>query len=166
MTVASRIGVMNAGRLEQVAVPRRLYEEPASRWVAEFVGDINLFEGEVTAREPLRLRVVTHTAGELVVAQPMAPISESKVAVAIRPEKIRLALRRPAGDAAAINCVEGAITDASYLGGRTVYKIKLDGGAVLHAAQANTARLDADGYGLNQRVVAWFTPDDCLVLER
>ncbi|MGJ4952188.1 ABC transporter ATP-binding protein [Bradyrhizobium sp. HKCCYLS20291] len=166
MTVASRIGVMNAGKLEQVAVPRRLYEEPASRWVAEFVGDINLFEGEVTAREPLRLRVATSTAGELVAAQPVTPVTESKVAVAIRPEKIRLALRRPAGDAATINCVEGAITDASYLGGKTVYKIKLDGGAVLHASQANTARLDADGYGMNQRVVAWFTPDDCVVLER
>ncbi|NPV24407.1 ABC transporter ATP-binding protein [Bradyrhizobium aeschynomenes] len=166
MTVASRIGVMNAGKLEQVAVPRRLYEEPASRWVAQFVGDINLFEGEVTAREPHRLRVSTTTAGELVAAQPVAPIDESKVAVAIRPEKIRLALRRPAGDAAAINCVEGVISDASYLGGKTVYKIRLDGGAAVHAAQTNTARLDADGYGLNQRVVAWFTPDDCVVLER
>ncbi|MGJ4897410.1 ABC transporter ATP-binding protein [Bradyrhizobium oligotrophicum] len=166
MTVASRIGVMNAGRLEQVAAPRRLYEEPVSRWVAEFVGDINLFEGEVTARESHRLRITTAAAGELAAAQPVSPISESKVAVAIRPEKIRLALRRPAADAAAINCVEGAISDASYLGGKTVYKIKLDGGAVLHASQANTARLDADGYGLNQRVVAWFTPDDCVVLER
>jgi putrescine transport system ATP-binding protein len=166
MTVASRIGVMNAGRLEQVAAPRRLYEEPASRWVAEFVGDINLFEGEVTARELHRLRVSTASAGELAAAQPVAPTSESKVAVAIRPEKIRLALRRPAGDAGAINCVEGIISDASYLGGKTVYKITLDGGAVIHAAQANTARLDADGYGLNQRVVAWFTPDDCVVLER
>ncbi|WP_315810582.1 ABC transporter ATP-binding protein [Bradyrhizobium sp. SZCCHNR3107] len=166
MTVASRIGVMNAGRLEQVAAPRRLYEEPVSRWVAEFVGDINLFEGEVTARESHRLRITTAAAGELAAAQPVTPISESKVAVAIRPEKIRLALRRPVADAAAINCVEGAISDASYLGGKTVYKIKLDGGAVLHASQANTARLDADGYGLNQRVVAWFTPDDCVVLER
>ena len=137
--------------------------------MAEFVGDVNLFEGEVTAREPHRLRVATANAGGLVAAQPVVPISESKVAVAIRPEKIRLALRRPAADAAAaaaINCVEGAITGASYLGGKTVYKIKLDGGAVIHAAQANTARLDADGYGLNQRVVAWFTPDDCVVLER
>src|SRR3954447_4859780 len=113
MTVASRIGVMNAGRLEQVAAPRRLYEEPASRWVAEFVGDINLFEGEVTAREPHRLKVSTANAGELLAAQPVTPTTETKVAVAIRPEKIRLARRGPAADAAtaaAINRVEGAIT--------------------------------------------------------
>jgi len=170
MTVASRIGVMNAGRLEQVAVPRRLYEEPASRWVAEFVGDINLFDGEVTAREAHRLTVVTRDAGELVAAQPVNPTAELKVAVAIRPEKIRLGLRGPAAQAGAagrtINQVEGVIADANYLGGSTVYKIKLEGGAVIHASLANTARLDADGYGLGQRVVAWFAPDDCVVLER
>ena len=51
MTVAGRIGVMDAGRLEQVATPRELYEAPASRWIAEFVGDVNMFEGEVSARE-------------------------------------------------------------------------------------------------------------------
>ena len=51
MTVADRIGVMDAGRLEQVATPRELYEAPASRWVAEFVGDVNIFEGQVESRE-------------------------------------------------------------------------------------------------------------------
>src|SRR6201984_551731 len=50
MTVASRIGVMDAGRLDQVASPRELYEAPASRWIAEFIGDVNLFEGELTSR--------------------------------------------------------------------------------------------------------------------
>src|ERR1700741_4460521 len=57
MTMASRIGVMDAGRLEQVATPRDLYETPASRWIAEFVGDINLFEGEVGAIDAGRLGV-------------------------------------------------------------------------------------------------------------
>ncbi|MGC2778293.1 MAG: ABC transporter ATP-binding protein [Bradyrhizobium sp.] len=167
MTVASRIGVMNAGKLEQVAVPRRLYEEPASRWVAKFVGDINVFEGEITAREAHRLTIATREAGDLVAVQPLTPLAETKVAVAIRPEKVRLARRGPATDAtAAINRVEGVVADASYLGGKTVYKVMLDDGAVIHASQANTARLDADAYGVGHRVVAWFAPDDCVVLER
>src|SRR5450756_302406 len=55
MTVADRIGVMDAGRLEQVATPRELYEAPASRWVAEFVGDVNLFDGQVASRDAHRL---------------------------------------------------------------------------------------------------------------
>ena len=59
MTMANRIGVMDAGRLEQVATPRELYEAPASRWVAEFVGDVNLFDGEVASREHNRLTVAT-----------------------------------------------------------------------------------------------------------
>ncbi|WP_316190561.1 ABC transporter ATP-binding protein [Bradyrhizobium sp. SZCCHNS2096] len=169
MTVANRIGVMDAGRLEQVATPRRLYEEPASRWIAEFVGDVNLFEGEVKGHEPHRLTIATHNAGELVAAAPLMPLTETAVAVAIRPEKVRLARRGPATDALtahAINRMEGVITEANYLGGTTVYKVKLDSGAVLRAAAANTARLDVDGYGVSHRVVAWFTPDDCVVLER
>src|SRR4030088_2610067 len=59
MTMASRIGVMNAGKLAQVATPRELYEAPRSRWIAEFVGDINLFDGEVSSREAGRLTILT-----------------------------------------------------------------------------------------------------------
>ena len=55
MTVAGRIGVMDAGRLDQVATPRELYEAPASRWIAEFIGEINVFEGQVESREHHRL---------------------------------------------------------------------------------------------------------------
>src|SRR6202040_2095245 len=68
MTVASRIGVMDAGRLEQVATPRELYEAPTSRWIAEFVGDVNLFEGQIESREAGRLAVSTRAAGTLIVA--------------------------------------------------------------------------------------------------
>ena len=59
MTVAGRIGVMDAGRLEQVATPRDLYETPATRWIAQFVGDINLFEGQVSTAEADRLAIAT-----------------------------------------------------------------------------------------------------------
>ena len=61
---------------------------------------------------------------------------------------------------------EGVVTDVSYLGGFTTYKVKLDSGAVVRSSMANTARLDIDAYSASQRVVAWFTPDDCVVLEQ
>jgi len=169
MTVASRIGVMDRGRLEQVAAPRVLYEAPASRWIAEFVGDINVFEGEVASREIGRLVIATRDAGTIVVAEPRQPVAKDKVAVAIRPEKVKLARRGPAADDAAhahaINRLEGVVTDVGYLGGFTTYKVKLDSGAVLRSSMANTARIDIDAYSPSHRVVAWFTPDDCLVLE-
>ena len=169
MTVAGRIGVMDAGRLEQVATPRELYEAPGSRWVAEFVGDVNLFEGQVEARENGRLAIATRDAGTVHVAEPRQPVAKASVCVAIRPEKVKLARRGPASDAVnthAINRLEGVVIDVGYLGGLTTYKVKLDSGAVLRSSMANTARLDVDAYSASQRVVAWFTPDDCVVLEQ
>src|SRR6188472_3913458 len=68
MMMADRIGVMDNGRLEQVATPRKLYEAPASRWVAGFVGDINLFEGDVIMQEHRRLMVTTRDSDAIVVA--------------------------------------------------------------------------------------------------
>jgi putrescine transport system ATP-binding protein len=167
MTVAGRIGVMDAGRLEQVATPRELYEAPASRWIAEFVGEINLFDGEIASHELNRLAITTRDAGTIMVAEPRQPISKETVCVAIRPEKVKLSRRGPASDAVnshSINRLEGVVTDVSYLGGVTTYKVKLDSGAVVRSSMANTARLDIDAYSASQRVVAWFTPDDCVVL--
>jgi putrescine transport system ATP-binding protein len=169
MTMAGRIGVMDAGRLEQVATPRELYEAPGSRWVAEFVGDVNLFEGQVEAHENSRLAIATRDAGTVFVAQPRQPVTKASVCVAIRPEKVKLSRRGPASDAAnahAINRLDGVVTDVGYLGGLTTYKVKLESGAVLRSSMANTARIDIDAYSAGQRVVAWFTPDDCVVLEQ
>jgi putrescine transport system ATP-binding protein len=169
MTVAHRIGVMDGGRIEQVATPRELYEAPNSRWIAEFVGDVNVFEGEVASREAGRVTISTKDAGAIVAAEPRQPITNTAICVAIRPEKVKLSRRGPvsdAGNAHAINRLEGIITEVNYLGGLTTYKAKLDSGAVLRSSMANTARLEFDAYMAGQRVVAWFTPDDCVVLER
>jgi putrescine transport system ATP-binding protein len=173
MTVAGRIGVMDAGRLEQVAAPRELYEAPRSRWIAEFVGDINLIEGKLDtsgeARPTMarRLAIATAQAGTIYVAEPRQPLTRTNLCVAIRPEKVKLSRRPPVSDdTRAINRLEGMVTDVSYLGGITSYKIKLDNGAVLRSSMANTARLDLDAYSPSQRVVAWFSPEDCVVLEQ
>ncbi|KRP93920.1 ABC transporter ATP-binding protein [Bradyrhizobium yuanmingense] len=168
MTMASRIGVMKSGKLAQVANPRELYEAPRSRWIAEFVGDINLFDGESKLRDGHRLVIGTRDAGALVVAEPREAVGTGKLAVAIRPEKVKLSRRGPvseAGRETAINTLEGVIADICYLGGTTTYKVKLDTGGMLQASVANSARLDVDAYSLNQHVVAWFTPDDCVVLQ-
>src|SRR3984885_11321596 len=125
MTVADRIGVMDHGRLEQVASPRELYEAPNSRWIAEFVGDVNMFEGEIRPGEAGRLLVATRDAGTIIVAGPRQPLAKAIVSVAIRPEKIKLSRRVSASDAIhahAINRLEGVVTDVSYLGGLTSYR--------------------------------------------
>jgi putrescine transport system ATP-binding protein len=169
MTVANRIGVMSAGQLDQVATPHELYEAPASRWIAEFIGDVNLFEGQVEQRELRRLTVSTRDAGTLLATAPRDPVTRPTVSVAIRPEKIKLSRQGPIAETAhakSINRLEGVVTDVGYLGATTTYKVKLDSGATVRASMANTARLGVDAYSLGQRVVAWFTPDDCVVLEQ
>jgi putrescine transport system ATP-binding protein len=169
MTMADRIGVMKDGRLEQVATPRKLYEAPCSRWVAEFVGDINIFEGESRPDQVGRVAITTRDAGTIFASAPSDPSTQSQVCVAVRPEKISLSRCSPPSDADhahAANRLEGIITDANYLGGVTIYKVKLDSGVALRASIANIARLDTDIYSAGQRVVASFSPDDCVVLER
>src|SRR4051812_7868122 len=169
MTVADRIGVMDSGRLEQVATPRQLYEAPGSRWIAEFVGDINMLEGQLESRDAHLLTIATRDAGMIVAAEPRQPLAKTTICVAIRPEKVKLSRRGPVSDAAgaiSMNRLEGVVTEVNYLGGVTTYKIKLDTGAILRASMANTARLDMNAYSASQRVTAWFTPDDCVVLEQ
>jgi putrescine transport system ATP-binding protein len=167
MTMADRIGVMDTGRLEQVATPRQLYEAPASRWIAEFVGDINMLEGQIENGDQHRLTIATRDAGTIIAAEPRLPLSKTTICVAIRPEKVKLSRRGPVSDGAIpMNRLEGVVTEVNYLGGVTTYKVKLDTGAVLRASMANTARLEMDAYNASQRVTAWFAPDDCVVLEQ
>ncbi|MET3843370.1 putrescine transport system ATP-binding protein [Bradyrhizobium sp. OAE829] len=108
MTMAGRIGVMDAGRLEQVATPRELYEAPHSRWVAEFIGDVNLFDGEVGWRENNRLLVTTREGVTLAVTEPRQRVTKAMVCVAIRPEKVKLSRRAPVSDAANTHAIKPA----------------------------------------------------------
>jgi len=169
MSMADRIGVMRDGKLQQVATPRQLYEAPASRWVAGFVGDINLVDGDIRVRDGHRLTVEGRGTGTLFATLPKEPLDSLAVCIAIRPEKIRLSRRGLAAGlnhSGGMNSIEGMVDEVGYLGGRSVYKLKLDHGATLRVALANTARLDVDAYAIGERVTAWFTPDDCVVLPR
>jgi putrescine transport system ATP-binding protein len=161
MTVADRIGVMDKGGLVQVAPPRELYEAPNSRWIAGFVGDINLIEGVIEAREPGRIVIATPDAGTIVAAR--APETPA-VCVAIRPEKIRLS--PVLQDAFSVKARTGAITSAGFLGGLSVYSVTLDQGAVLRVTLPNATRATADGFAVGQRVSVSFAPDDVVVLDR
>lgn len=162
MTLADRIGVMKAGRLAQVAPPRELYETPASRWVAEFVGDVNVIDAEVTARDGTTLTLWSDAACAISAVAPRAPAA-GRVCVAVRPEKIRLAPRAAGEPAAAFNALPGEVVGHSYLGDVSLYQVKLVTGALLRAAVTNTARASG-GFAVGARVVASFAPDDCMVL--
>src|SRR5690606_33076077 len=114
MTVADRIGVMNGGRLVQVATPSEIYEQPNSRWVADFIGDVNLIEERVVSSGSGRTTIESAAAGRLLVAHAVDLAAGTPVWVALRPEKVRLEPHPPAGNA---NGFAGRVMDIGYLGG-------------------------------------------------
>ena len=139
MTVSDRIAVMDKGVIVQVATPAEIYEAPNSRYVADFIGDINIFDASVTGREASLVRL---EAGPLSVAveQPDCPaMAGSSAAFAIRPEKVRISLDAP--PATDVNAVQGEVFDIGYLGDFSVFLVKLPDGRIMRAAQANISRL-------------------------
>jgi putrescine transport system ATP-binding protein len=163
MTLADRIGVMDKGQLVQVAPPRQLYEAPNSRWIAGFVGDVNLVEGQISSRDANGVTIHTPAAGEIVASQ--APQAASAVCVAIRPEKIRLAhVEQNATQSP--NTFAGELIDIGFLGGISIYKVKLASGGVLRVATSNATRNAANGFAVGQKVSISFAPDDVVVLDQ
>ena len=140
MTLSTRIGVMNAGEIVQVDEPRNVYEEPNSRFVADFVGSVNLFEGEVDAGAADKLRITAPNSGGDIIVDPVANLkARQKVWVAIRPEKIRLTRENPKGLA---NERQGVVEEVAYMGDISVYKVHLDGGAVIKVTEPNITYVD------------------------
>ncbi|MCX7309252.1 MAG: ABC transporter ATP-binding protein [Afipia sp.] len=163
MTVADRIGVMDKGQLVQVATPRQLYEAPNSRWIAGFVGDINLIEGKITSRDMNRVVVTTSSLGDVITTH--APAGAKDVCVAIRPEKIRLShsiLTKPATD----NTFDAELIDVRFLGGVSICKVKLTSGEMLRVAMTNATRASAESFTAGQRISVSFATEDIVVLDR
>jgi putrescine transport system ATP-binding protein len=133
MILADRIGVMDRGRLMQVAAPDEIYERPNSRWVADFVGDVNLFEGRVGDD---RLSVEGTAAGRLLVAAPIDAEPRTPVWVAVRPERMRLSRDTPSPGVE--NRLAGKVVEIGYLGDLSIYQVRLADGSRVKAAIANT----------------------------
>jgi putrescine transport system ATP-binding protein len=142
MTMASRIAIMSEGRFLQVGAPGDIYETPATRFVADFIGNVNLMDGRLTVDEVdhcvISCADCSHLVGHGITG------SEGMAAtVALRPEKITLSRDQPAsapGQAGTHNQVRGTIEEMSYFGSFTVYRLKLASGAMLKVSQANTQR--------------------------
>jgi putrescine transport system ATP-binding protein len=161
MTVANRIAVMDRGRLMQVAPPAEIYEQPNSRWVADFVGDVNLFEGRLGDDG---LSVEGTAAGRLRVAAKSAAEPGQVVWVAVRPEKLRIAREQPA--AGLDNSVAATVVDIGYLGDTSLYKLRIRDGSQVKAALANVGgRADA-ALAVDQPVWLSWPPEAAIVLTR
>jgi putrescine transport system ATP-binding protein len=147
----------------QVAPPAAIYEAPNSRWVADFIGEVNLFEGRVGAD---RSCIEGTALGRLRVAGPIDAEPGATVWVAVRPEKIRIAAGAPPGEAAPENCAAATVADIGYLGDLSIYKLRTETGAPIKAALANVAGFGARAFGWDDKVWLSFAPDAAIVLTR
>ncbi len=139
MTLASRIAVMHAGRIAQVGTPGEVYEYPANRYVAGFVGNINLIEGCVSSAA--NGRVTLHSDAldaDLAVACDDAPAPGGELCVAVRPEKITISREAPNGGER--NVVKGVVRDLGYFGDQSLYRVRTKSGAILQVSAQNLRR--------------------------
>jgi putrescine transport system ATP-binding protein len=160
MTVAHRIGVMDRGRLMQVAPPAAIYEQPNSCWVADFIGDVNLFEGRLGDDG---VSVEGTIAGRLRVAVKADAAPGTMVWVAVRPERIRISRDPPLSGLD--NCVAGRLADVGYLGDVSIYKLRIRGGFEVKAAMTN-AEAREGAFAFDEQVWLSWTADGALVLTR
>jgi len=164
MALATRIAVMDHGRVVQVGTPAEIYEFPRSRFVADFVGTTNLFEGTVTACEPGLITVhCPETGCDLVVDEDGRFAPGQRVWVALRPEKIRLGKQPPGG--ARVNQLRGTVWELGYLGNRSTYRIKTTSGKLVTAFSQNERRTSEWAIDWSDEVFVSWDADAAVLLQ-
>ena len=167
MAMAGRIGVMSEGRIQQVGTPREIYETPSTRFVADFIGNVNLMEGTLEIDEADHVIIacpdVRHHVGHGITGHKGMAVS-----VALRPEKIRISRKPPVMQAgmppAPLNQVKGRVKDMVYFGSETLYHLELASGAILKVTQSNTERHPDDTLSWDDEAYAWWLPSAHVVL--
>jgi putrescine transport system ATP-binding protein len=160
MTMASRIAVMSEGVILQTGKPHEIYETPNCRFVADFIGSVNMFAGKVEVDEPDHVIVDSpeckHYVGHGITGTLGMPVS-----IAIRPEKLSISTEAPQQS---YNCVVGEIIELAYLGSYTVYHLRLGSGMLVKASVGNTVRHGAFHPKWGDRVYASWADDAMVVL--
>ncbi|KAB8062399.1 polyamine ABC transporter ATP-binding protein [Janthinobacterium sp. FT14W] len=169
MSMATRIAVMSEGRILQVGAPGEIYETPNCRFVADFIGSVNLFDGRITEDEPDHV-IIDTPDGRQYVAHGITGNLGMDVSVAVRPEKIGIQVEPPALEERVspaehgYNCAQGVIVAMAYFGNETSYHVRLDSGTVVKVSRTNAARHDVSRLEREQRVWVWWDGADIVVL--
>jgi putrescine transport system ATP-binding protein len=143
MTLASRIGVMNRGEIVQIGTPTEIYEFPTTKFVADFIGSVNMFEGRLIEDLPDRVRLQCDDLGGVIyVDHGISAAPGATIWAAIRPEKINIQ-RTPPADVRE-NCVRGVVKEIAYMGDMSVYLVRIDSGKTVRVTLPNIERLSDD----------------------
>jgi len=143
MTLASRIGVMNRGEIVQIGTPTEIYEFPMTKFVADFIGSVNMFEGQLVEDLPDRARIQSDELGGIIhIDHGISSAPSATVWAAVRPEKINI-LRTPPADTNE-NCCKGVVKEIAYMGDLSIYLVKIDTGKIVRVTLPNVERLSDD----------------------
>ena len=160
MAMATRIAVMSQGRVLQVGTPKEIYEHPNCRFVADFIGNVNLFEGVLTVDEVDRCEV-THAQGVTNVGHGISGSLGMAVTIAVRPEKIQISKTKPD---VAVNLFSGKVCDIGYFGSYTTYIVALIGGRTFKVTQTNTIQQESKEIAGGDSVFFWWDDTAPVVL--
>jgi putrescine transport system ATP-binding protein len=160
MTMANRIAVMSKGRVLQVGSPEEVYEHPANRFVAGFIGNVNVFEGRLSVDEVDRCAAVTGI-GEIHVGHGVSGTLNMPVGIAVRPEKIEISKVRPAVD---VNVFTGKVKEIAYFGSYNTFIVVATDGTRVKITEANTSRQDLSDITWEDDVFFWWGNRSGIVL--
>ncbi|MEH2213724.1 ABC transporter ATP-binding protein [Nostoc sp.] len=162
LSLSDRIAVMNQGKIEQVGTPSQIYERPCTSFVADFIGDTNLFSGEIVAVDSSNIKISTKMGLSIVISRAEDTPTElsQSVVVSVRPEKIQLSLYSPN---LPVNCFEGRLVNVMYLGTHVNYVMELTNGISINVLQPNTLGTLPDR---DIPIYAWWAETDCLAISQ
>ncbi len=163
MTMASRLAVMNYGRIEQVSTPAGMYEYPATRFVAEFIGSTNLFNGRVASQDEAAgtVRVFCDALGTEILARHADPLPVgAQVSISVRPEKIDVQETEPVAD----NVAYGQVVEIAYLGDVSIYQVKTASGAIIRVQETHATRSSEPHYDWDDNLYLTWEAASAVVL--
>jgi putrescine transport system ATP-binding protein len=175
MTLSSRMGVMNHGQIAQVGTPTDIYEFPATRFVADFIGSVNMFEGKLIEDEPDFVRIRCEDLGGVVyVNHGISSAPDATVWVAVRPEKINISRQPPGpadgvhqpGTVAGENMVRGTVKEIAYMGDMSIYLVQAESGKTIRVTIPNVARHTEDRITWDETVYVSWHAESPVVLTR
>jgi len=162
MTLSTRIGVMNQGQIVQIGTPQEIYEYPNTKQVADFIGSVNLFEGQLVEDEPDHVLIDSPEAGgQIYVDHGISSAPGARVWAALRPEKIQLNKDNPGG---AHNSIAGTVKGIAYMGNLSIYLVALDSGKEVKVTMPNQMRAAEQEIGWDDRVYLTWHPNSPVIL--
>ena len=160
MTMASRIAVMSKGRVLQVGTPEEVYEHPSNRFVADFIGNVNVFEGRLSVDEVDRCAAITGI-GEIHIGHGVSGTMNMPVGIAVRPEKIEISKTRPA---VGVNVFTGKVKEIAYFGSYNTFIVMASDGTRVKITEANTDRQELSDITWEDDVYFWWGDRSAIVL--